>query len=417
MIAPHLDTIQQLPEVQYSLENEPTPGSIEGLTRALQVFAQLNFAGDEHCAVLALLAYCHASIGQYDPAQKILLELQTHRPNSFDVNLSKLKVEWYMGNVTETSFAFLLLESLESTHVGLDPLRASSTLNSRGLITLVLKGEERRQDPVELLETACHDLLETSDSSVFKGYDKTRKSVEDSNDMDLPMDHIEKVNQVALLSVVPALIENEVKPDDQIKTALAIGFNNLGIALVVDSPPDGNPVAAWREGLAILDSLTFQTTFANTIRIRLLLNLAIIQLNDETDDSLKTASENAKSALRLSEDEHGMDPREHQFLLGRSLSVVASCFVRADSAVIAEGLFQSSLSALKKGVGPLNQLALKETYHKYASLCHKWDKRKSDGERLEQERDNITLQNNWKGQQELLAGLIFYCPADLKDNQ
>ena len=415
MIAPHLNTIQQLPEVQYALENEPTSESIEGLKRGLEIFAQIKCAGDEHCAVLALLAYCHASIGQYDPAQKILQELQTHRPKSFDVNLSKSKVEWLMGNFTEAPLTYLQ-KSLESSDVDCDILKMTSTQNSIGLISLVLKSKERRQDPVEILEAACYLLLETSNSRHAKHEDKTPECVEDNKDMDLPMDHIETGNQVATLDLIPVM-ENEVEPDDQIKTAIAIGFNNLGIALVVDSPQGSDPLAAWKEGLALLDSLTFQTTFANTIRVRLLLNQAILQLNDETDDSLKIASENAKKALRLSEDEQGMDPREHQFLLGRSLSVVASCFVRADSAVIAEGLFQSSVDALKKGVGPLNQLALKETYQKYANLCYKWDKRKSDGEKLEQEHDNIELRNGWKGQQELLAGLIFYGPADLKDIQ
>jgi len=418
MIEPHLATIQLLPEVQYALQNKPSPSSIEGLTRALDIFAQMKPGGDEYCAILAMLADCHARIGQYSRAQEVLKTLQKRRRNAFDVNLSKSKAEWCLGYFSEASHT-CINEVFRSRGVVFEPLKMSTAQNSMGLISLFLEGEERTSDSVEVLEEACYGLIEDLNSE--KGdedSDQKHEMGKDEANMDLTAEETAAMNQVVnavqeSIDLTPQPMTNLIQTDDQIKLAAAIGFNNLGIALVINPQPEGDHMAAWREGLDVLDRLATQTTLANSIRIRLLLNLAITLLKQESDESLKTASGYAKGALRLSEDRNGIDPCEYHFMLGRSLSVVASCFLKADSAVTAEGLFQSSLDALKKGVGPLNQLVLKETYLKYSILCQKWDKRKADAKRLEQDHKGIRLPNGWNGQQEILAGLVFYGPGDL----
>lgn len=417
MIEPHLGTIQQLPEIQFALEHEPSPASIEGLKRGLAIFSQMNAGGGEHCAVLALLADCHCRSGQYSKAQDVLKELQKHRPKSFDVNHCKAKAEWYLGYFTESSYT-TVNHTFRSEGILFDPLKMSAAQNCMGLTCAFLRGKERINDPVEMLELTCHGLLEKLNSPEIT----ETETEEDDKDQDEDDKNLTPEQKAAVTHLTDTVLEtldlnmpmgDELQEVEQLKLAMAIGFNNLGITLILTPQPDGEPMAAWREGLNILDKMKTQTILANVIRARLLLNMAIHLLKDETDASLKTASEYAKGALRLSEHSTGLDPREQQFMLGRSLSVVASCFVRADSAVTAEGLFQSSLDALHKGLGPLNQLTLKDTYNKYAMLCHKWDKRKSDAERLERDRDAIDLPNGWRGQQEIVAGFVFFGPGDL----
>lgn len=416
MIEPHLDTIQQLPEIQHALEHmhRPSLSIIEGLKRGLDIFSQINAGGEEHCAVLALLADCHCRLGQYSQAQHALKDLQKHRPKSFDVNHSKAKAEWYLGHFTESSHT-TVNHTFRSEGILFDPLKMSAAQNSMGLTCVFLTGKERINDPVEILELTCHGLLEKLNSPEITETEKDDKDQDEDGKILTPE---QKAAVTHLTDTVLETLDlnmpmgDETQEVDEIKLAMAIGFNNLGIALILSPQPEGEPMAAWREGLNILDKMKTQTILANAIRVRLLLNMANLLLKDETESSLKTASEYAKGALRLSENSTGVDPREHQFMLGRSLSVVASCFVRADAAVTAEGLFQSSLDALQKGLGPLNRLTLKDTYNKYAMLCHKWDKRKSDAERLERDRDTIELPNGWRGQPEIVAGFVFFGPGD-----
>lgn len=69
--------------------------------------------------------------------------------------------------------------------------------------------------------------------------------------------------------------------------------------------------------------------------------------------------------------------------LPRVLSVVAACYKKAESAVTAEGLYQSASDA--KSVlypGTTTRLQLRDALRGYSDLCRDWDRREADAKRL-----------------------------------
>lgn len=165
-----------------------------------------------------------------------------------------------------------------------------------------------------------------------------------------------------------------------------------------------------------MDGSTVSPSFAataNAIRSRLYCNMAWTLLQQE--DELKLASEYSSTALSFAEKlEAQVSPQEYHGALGRSLRLVASCYARADSALTAEGLFQSAIVSLEKAScrDPLVCLDLRDAHDNYASLLSQWDKRSRDAE-IQQERAtavNESLSEGWKDKSSICSGLTFISP-------
>eukprot|EP00957_Ditylum_brightwellii_P200826 15308490-Ditylum_brightwellii.AAC.1 len=118
--------------------------------------------------------------------------------------------------------------------------------------------------------------------------------------------------------------------------------------------------------------------------------------------------------------------------MGRALSLAASCYALAGSAITAEGLYQSSLESLSKCSSsdggsegpPQANIHLRNTYMWYADLCENWDKRESDVVRLRKlanevgkgihEEEEEGTEEEWLKKDGLNGGLWFFSLGDFR---
>merc|ERR1712137_1267903 len=126
----------------------------------------------------------------------------------------------------------------------------------------------------------------------------------------------------------------------------------------------------------MIESLRNNSLEASLVKSKLYGNMAwcLLQEPGISDDTLKLASEYSKNALDAVE--ASIDSNEKQAYIARALTLIASCYVKAGSAVTAEGLLQTSIET--RGADPLTNLAHISALETYASLCNQWDKRKVD---------------------------------------
>jgi hypothetical protein len=142
-------------------------------------------------------------------------------------------------------------------------------------------------------------------------------------------------------------------------------------------------------------------------------NLAWGVLNYEQDrsDRLSKASDYAKKALSVYDTENVLGKEG----IPRVLSVLASCYHQADSAVTAEGLFQSAIDRKGLLVGTSALLQLQDAYLQYAELCRRWEKREGDARNLVEEAKAVEqcLPTNWQGKSGLHGSLWFWTPGEM----
>jgi hypothetical protein len=142
-------------------------------------------------------------------------------------------------------------------------------------------------------------------------------------------------------------------------------------------------------------------------------NLAwgVLNYEDDRSDRLKKASEYAKTALSFY-DAEGIIGKEG---LPWVLSVIASCYHEAGSAVTAEGLFQSAINKNGLPVDTLTMLQLRDAYKQYAKLCTEWENRENDAKNLVKDADDVeaSLPNSWQGKSSGIHGsLWFWTPGE-----
>jgi tetratricopeptide (TPR) repeat protein len=189
--------------------------------------------------------------------------------------------------------------------------------------------------------------------------------------------------------------------------AAAIAYNNLGVAQLaseitfLDRIRVDPPMTSFQNALSMTDN--------SLLRGRIYNNMASTLLLDKYDDGnmLKLASEYSREAIRIYETATTLTATETKVGLGRALGLAACCYVRADSAVTAEGLFQTAIETT--GVDPLTKIVQRETFRRYAELCRKWDKRQADAEKLQERSNEIneTLPDTWKDKLSIMGGLVF----------
>ena len=126
-----------------------------------------------------------------------------------------------------------------------------------------------------------------------------------------------------------------------------------------------------------------------------------LSAKDVPKKQLTVASQSCRDALQILDElnstqtEHHSDhPHVQQFdaLVGQALSLVASCYTIAGSAVTAQGLFQSALDKYSESsdnflfknidYNPYSLMWYRDTLGRYASLCQQWEKREREAETL-----------------------------------
>jgi tetratricopeptide (TPR) repeat protein len=339
-----------LPEINAADISDPTPASIEGLKRAVQIFEGIG--GPLHTAVLVLLADAYQQTGQYDLSTQILKKLINDDSTSpTRIRLALSKVLCYRGDFDG---------ALQISSALLDSPDVMSSTIARGL-ALWSQGTTR--------------LLQLSSAST---YQKSQDIVE--------------VLGVAAKSLEP-------------KAASA--YNNKGIAQLVseiiflDRVRVDPAMTTFHKALEMTDDPLLVGRIYNNMATTLLLD------DDDDDHLLKLASEYSRNAIRIYESATTLSESEKRAGLARALALAANCYVRADSAVTAEGLFQTAIETT--GVDPLTKISQREAFRSYSDLCLKWDKRAIDAERLKSKgvQVNDSLPDGWKDHQGIVSGLTF----------
>jgi tetratricopeptide (TPR) repeat protein len=349
-VSPHLESLSALPEINAADISDPTPASIEGLKRAVQIFEGIG--GPLHTAVLVLLADAYQQTGQYDLSTQILKKLINDDSTSpTRIRLALSKVLCYRGDFDG---------ALQISSALLDSPDVMSSTIARGL-ALWSQGTTR--------------LLQLSSAST---YQKSQDIVE--------------VLGVAAKSLEP-------------KAASA--YNNKGIAQLVseiiflDRVRVDPAMTTFHKALEMTDDPLLVGRIYNNMATTLLLD------DDDDDHLLKLASEYSRNAIRIYESATTLSESEKRAGLARALALAANCYVRADSAVTAEGLFQTAIETT--GVDPLTKISQREAFRSYSDLCLKWDKRAIDAERLKSKgvQVNDSLPDGWKDHQGIVSGLTF----------
>ena len=216
------------------------------------------------------------------------------------------------------------------------------------------------------------------------------------------------------------MVIKQLERTDASSTALAAAHLNMGIAEAVyaetvskhnniDVPLDG-AMRSWKQGLTTLKKGSHVSPIRTILQARLQTNMAwgMLQMTRERDH-IQRASEFANEALPL------YDKLKRETMnkegLGRTLSLLATCYHKSDSAVTAQGLFQSAVDQLANS--PLQKLERRDAFIRYADLCRDWEKRDRDADKFQQQADDLdaSLPDGWKGKSAIHGSLWFWTPA------
>jgi hypothetical protein len=383
-VNPVLTSIRQLQEVDslFSDNNFRTKTTIENLNRAEEIFSSFSKGGREHLAVYALLAECQHRLALYEDSIKTLNEMQTLLQDGMiphsgeDLTLARAKASWFAGKFDQSQE---LCESIISTYNDLDETFPTTNLH----LAAAMSGKA-------LSQLASMKTLDDA-YSVRDYFRITTKFLERHPPNSNTLPQAVAFNNCGTAEAIYALFLEET--------------NNVSV-------PMDAALRCWFQGLQQIGEEQNSEHLkwgSNTLQANIQGNLAWGVLNYETDrsDRLKKASDYAKKALaaHTSGDEEGMR---------RVLSIVASCYHQAGSAVTAEGLFQSAIDRknILPGINVL--LELQDAQLGYAGLCRQWEKREGDATRLEAEANELNdqLPNGWKGKSGIHSTLWFWTPSD-----
>mmetsp|Transcript_9229 Transcript_9229/g.13080 ORF Transcript_9229/g.13080 Transcript_9229/m.13080 type:complete len:503 (-) Transcript_9229:338-1846(-) len=436
-----LSSIRQLPEVDSALSGSSLKESIELLKRAADVFEQIAQEGAEHQAVLYLLGERLNDVGSHEKAVEMLQRIINIMGT--DVNekgagvllrLAQSKAEWNNGNFARAqmlSEEALDLESHESDDSTAQDiaLREGCAMNALGLSRLASLNcvDKNINDNIEQGATA-EDVQEADECRVLLG--EAAQGLHDG--------------------YLRSLSQGEASGFVELGLAGAAAYSNKGVADLICSKLDKQnneeelsidmTLQSWNKGLSLLDELAQTpqelqtipyTAFSDMIQARIHCNIAWATLFTDTHTdklnakNLTSASEHSRDALKLYDgliEAAGDDDAARERIqpsMARALSLVASCYARAGSAVTAEGLFQSATDTLSSTVcnsGPLHAIDRRDALMWYGHLCSNWEKRQRDAERLREEARNIdsTMTEGWQGKWGIYSGLWFFNTSDFK---
>lgn len=392
-VRPVLASIRQLPEVDAAIAHKPISAStIDNLKRASDVFASFDKGGREHMAVQALLAECQQRLSLHDDAISSLQDLQhslraseSAMGHSFeeDTILALAKVYWTKGDFKESQE---LCETIISTYDDLTESFPSTNLH----MASAMNGKALSQ--LEAMES-MDDAYSVRD--FFRVAIKFLERHPPSENT-LPQ-AIALSNAGVAEAIYKVFLQETNGVSVPITPALKYLFQGLQKTSVSTSGSSNEILAA-----------------SYTIEANIQANLAWGVLNYEEDrpDRVTKASEYAKKALVF----YDADSIIGKEGLSWVLSIVASCYHKAGSAVTAEGLFQSAISKKDLPNDTLTMLQLRDAYLNYAKLCMQWEKREKDADNLTQDANSIRdfMPPNWQRKSLGIHGsLWFWTPGQL----
>ena len=417
------ESIHQLPEVASAISNlelasplTSSPNmkdSIQALERSVQIFGSYQTGSIEHIACFALLAEFQNRNNQLQDCAATLQELS--------------RVCNSIGNSQEA----LMLQDL--IQLGLAKLHWLHGQHEQAKVICDSLVDQDR--PIEAAartgQALSRLLLVSSLDDVFSVRDPFRMTIK----------HLER-------TVHPA------------STILGAAFLNMGIAEAVwaetvskhnnvDAPFDA-AMRNWKQGLTTLKKGSNKSSIASNgfrvgessllrsiLRARLLANMAwgMLQMTHQVD-YIKRATEFASESLAVYD---SMAPKEviassesmdfengpvivEKEGLGRTLSLLGSCYHLSGNAVSAQGLLQSAFDKVPVhfSSSPVTTASFlqctehRDAYLRYALLCQDWEKRESEAQKMHQivkDIDTSVLPVGWSEKSSIHGSLWFWTYA------
>lgn len=417
-----MDSIRVMPEVASAINNKASRHTLDGLQRSCDVFRQINPNGDEYKAVLLLKAQTLSELNLFQDCVKdlnLILSLLKSDEDIFQVKLARSKMYWLQAKFDEA-----LKDAEETSNIAPEvnfrdvPLYQGIALNSLGLckmallavkdIDLLILKDVDIQHPIAQMKDVGEvlDTFRMASSLLRNAYSKSKQK---NDQLILPLGLAsatscinQGVAEVMNVLIKSQCVENHVSYD--------------------------HAMQAWRDALNILDELSkLDTALSEKQKFMLKLsqsqaysNMAWTLLFSSSyvskdakplkESTLKVASEYAGSALKnanaLTDNDGQKVPA--QYALGRALSLVATCYARAGSAVTAEGLLQTAMEKLKQHPNPMYTLDARSAHIYNFKLCSNWEKRNADANKskikaLELDRSI----GKWEGASSIYSGCSF----------
>ena len=426
-----LDSIASLPEVSDVLlkiksKNSPSSSHIEGLDRSSEIFQQINPNGEEYKAVQILRVQVLSQLYQFDQAIQAIDEIQEkcilNDEETFQISLAKTKSLFYTGSFDKaieisTNLCDFVpqMTGNDSTHV---QLRQGIALNAQALCRLVNIGLKDEQVAMAQKE-------------------------EYNQEISSKLGEATEIQEICAMASKILERNAEMGSNLHLNLACAASYSNQGIAELTTSlvqsksmqhlVPMDSAMKSWRRALSILEDIEREPTVLNALgheeimfmkstKARTYANMTWALLFSDAyastgkssvnEETLKLASEYAGLALKINDEIENADQN-----LGRILTLVASCYARAGSAVTAEGLFQSSMDILEENtLNPFITLDARSAYLNYSNLCKNWEKRSADAKKYKQlalKYDDSLIGSSWHGICSLYSGLHLFGTLEL----
>lgn len=461
-----LDSIVMLPEIQQSITSTATSAlthqqRIDLLNRARDVFSSFPATPDNIVAnrslvaVLLLLAHRQDEASLCKEASKTIRTIRSHVSSSASSEQQNLlsflmgaqaKAEWKAGDFREAERLAMEMGMLCADD---DDGTATATTKICHLTALGLS---------RLMLFSCDNVVE---------------QYEDDDEDDTLALRVQRVlDPLEQVVSMTAMRLSDSSNNDMLQLATAQALGNYGIAQSIahfaslhDNNDEDVPqqpsymdkaMESWKRGVSIVDTIiSSDTTDNNSTDITistakyLKANLEccvaqsiLFPTGDENEggaakdlptEQLTVASHSCRDALfmmdelKAASDGDGTHEQQHPLSsvdapMGQALSLVASCYTMAGSAVTAQGLFQSALDKLAiestTECHPYSLLWHRDALTRYADLCQNWENREGEAKTLLKSRDDLKddasnmMGEGWKYQPGILGGLWFFSPGD-----
>lgn len=419
-----LDTISVMPEVATVINGSVNSQAVEGLKRPRDIFHQYSPKGEEYKAVLLLKAQVHSELNEFHECIKdlsIAYDLCQRDDEKYIILLARSKINWLSGKFSQALRDADLIRNLAlQVHFQQIPLYQGLALNASALSMLAeirfkdvdmirINGVKGLDPPNAQLSNISEvvDTLRMASSVLRNTYIRTKQ---DGNQY---MSTLGLASSTSLINLgVAELMYSLIKTQ-------CIGSNYFSYDHAMQS---------FRDSLNILDEISSfdielsdrQRVLAKTMRVHAFSNMAWTLLNSSSyvkngptslnESVLKLSSEYAGDALKIAGElaNDGQISSIAQYHVNKSLCLVASCYIKAGSAVTAEGLLRTAMDNLKTQANPMYTIDARSAYVLYYMLCNNWEKRTADAERAKKKALDLDKSlGSWEGMSAIYSGCSF----------
>jgi hypothetical protein len=422
------ESIRQLPELETAILNlkleQPLSSSsniessIQALERAVQIFGSYRSGSMEHVACFALLAEFQNRNNAYTECSTTLNELlraynDTHSAILNDVvQLGLAKLHWFHGH---HELAKEICDSLVDRNRPIEAAARTGQAVSRLSLVSSLDDVFSVRDPfrmtIKRLEHTAHPastVLAAAYLNMGVAEAVWAETVSKHNEVDAPLDAAMRNWKQGLTTLKKGNSKNSISGATLSSSSGHRTGESSSLRSILQARLLANMAWGMLQKTNELDYVSRAVEFASE-------SLAIY-------DALGASSTTAPVDATADKGELSVVVVEKEGL-GRTLSVLGTCYHLDGNAVTAQGLLQSALdkvpmrfssSTITTTASVLQCIEQRDTYLRYANLCQDWDQREGDAKQMHQKAndiDSFLLPDGWSDKSPIHGSLWFWTSA------